>query len=207
MLVGVSVSAGIFSAVEAFSENPSFPVRIFAQLLSKKAVKKEVSAEAPNLAPVIDDITHVAIPAQGKAIRVDLENGTIALYEDGQFFKDFRAVAVPDEFSPWRVPQGAYAIKALEAKHYSPLAEASFPDAVLFSDNGLIRAERDAEQTQNNRRTDAKNKTETSLNKQSAAAGLAAPEHNAAAGIALTKEDAAELFNFADTATEVIGLN
>src|SRR3989344_1400379 len=115
MLVGVSLSAGIFSAVEAFSENLSFPAHIFTEMLSKKAAREEVSEKAPKPTPVIEDTTHVVIPAQGKAIRIDLENGGIALYENGQFFKNFSAVAVPDEFSLWRVPQGVYAVTARDA--------------------------------------------------------------------------------------------
>ncbi|MBI3074848.1 MAG: CapA family protein [Parcubacteria group bacterium] len=193
MLAGVSVSAGIFSAVEAFSENPSFPADIFAGLLSKKAAKGEVPAEAPKSMPVIEDTPRVAIPAQGKAIRIDLENGAVALYENGQFLKNFFAAAVPDEFSPWRVPQGAYVVKALEAEHYSPLAEASFPHAVLFSDNGLIYGTEDA-----------------GVNTQRAAVSATNPvslNGNKTAGIVLAAENASELFNFADTATEVIILN
>lgn len=185
MLTGVFLSAGIFSAVGILYKDAFSGAGMLTQIVSKITADKSIPEKE---AAVVKDVPRAAsIPAQGKAIRVDLENGNIALYEDSQFLKSFSAVAIPDEFSPWRIPQGAYAVKALEAEHYSPLAGTSFPNAVLFSDNGLIRAETN--------------------NDGQAAAGVAFAEKNEAAGIVLSAENAAELFDFADEATEVIILN
>ncbi|MBI2049171.1 MAG: CapA family protein [Parcubacteria group bacterium] len=186
MLVGVSLSAGIFSTVEMLSTDALANARRFVLIASKKVAVKDISEKAPETTTAAKNIPVVSIPLQGKAVRVDLENRSLALYENGQFLKNFLAVAVPDKFSPWRVPQGAYIVKAREAEHYSPLAEASFPKAILFGDNGLIRAEGGGS------------------GGQSAAAGVSVEEQ---AGIILKSEDAAELFGFADTATEIIVLN
>lgn len=206
--MGIFLSAGIFSAVETLSQNPFSPVRAVVKMVFGMTPIKSTAPAGPRAALVAEEVPSLSPPAHGKAVRIDLENGSITLYENGNLFKNFSAVAVPDEFSLWRVPQGVYPVRARAEEHYSSLAGSSFPYAILFSDNGLIYgAEKNAEQTRNRRGTDAEDTAEVFANRQAASAGAAAPKKDAGAGIALKAEDAAVLFDFADAATEVIVLN
>ncbi|OGZ14937.1 MAG: hypothetical protein A3J08_01310 [Candidatus Lloydbacteria bacterium RIFCSPLOWO2_02_FULL_51_11] len=178
---GLVFSAGISFFMEHVYENAVIPARLFASELLKGIAdgKSEGIVDTPPfLAPKEGDAPTVLVPTKGKAVRVDFETGVVTLFSEGKEVGRFTARTHPDEFSPWRVLQGTYTVSARTNTHYSPLAGASFKDAVLFAENGMLRAAEEGEKN--------------------------LPAH---AGFALAEADAHAVFTFADEATKVLVLN
>src|SRR3989344_5695530 len=139
IVFGASFSAGASSLAGAFYGDAIQPARLFIEeVLFGKSGK--TNAVVPTTTNAPDGVTAAVIPTVGRAVRVDFETGEVALFRDGVLLSRMQALSMPDAFSPWRVPQGIYPVLRTEATHFSPLAEASFRNAVLFAENGLIRA-------------------------------------------------------------------
>ena len=140
IVFGASFSAGVASLAGAFYGDAIQPARFFVEeLLFDKSGK--TNAVVSTTTNALDGgATAAIVPLTGRAVRVDFEIGEVALFKDGALLSRMQTLSMPDPFSPWRVPQGVYPVLRTEASHFSPLAEASFENSVLFAENGLIRA-------------------------------------------------------------------
>lgn len=77
-------------------------------------------------------------PAEGKAIRADLETMKLYLYENGNLVKDFEILAKGKVGSYWETPGGEYKVLLKKANHFSSTGKVWLPYSMQFFGNYFI---------------------------------------------------------------------
>ncbi|MDP3902175.1 MAG: L,D-transpeptidase family protein, partial [bacterium] len=117
--------------------------------------------------------------SKGKFIKADLSEMRLSLFEDGEKVKDFDILAKGREGSPWETPSGQYSILSKEENHLSSIGLVWMPYSMQFFGNFFIHG--------------------WPINMD----GTDVPEGYSGGCIRLSREDAGEVFKFAEINTPI----